>query len=220
MNNIKLAVFDMDGTILDTLGDLADASNYVLRKYGYPERTIDEIRSFVGNGLYKLAERMVPKDSGADVAEVCAELTSYYKAHSAVKTKPYDGIITMLENLRREGIKTACVSNKVDAAVRELCEKYFKGLFDYTVGAREGRALKPAPDSVFDTLEFFGVEKCNAVYIGDSETDMKTAENAGLEKIAVLWGFRDEETLIAAHAEHLCHNSTELEAKIKELLWE
>ncbi len=220
MENIKLAIFDMDGTVLDTLEDLTDASNYVLKKHGYPERSIDEIRCFVGNGLLKLSERMVPAGTdAATVSDVCAELTAYYKAHSAVKTKPYPGICTMLENLRRAGIKTACVSNKVDAAVSELRDMYFKGLFDYSVGAREGKALKPAPDSVYAVLDYFGARKCDAVYIGDSETDMKTAENAGLKMIAVLWGFRDEATLKKAHAKRLCTDAAGLETEIMNVLF-
>lgn len=192
----KLAVFDMDGTILDTLEDLKDSVNYALSECGYPQRTYDEVRRFVGNGIRKLIERAVPEGvSVSDIDRVHEVFTGYYKVHCADKTKAYDGIKPLLEQLRANGIKTAVVSNKADYGVQELCKEYFDGLFDYAVGEREGIRRKPAPDSVNEALRVLETDKSEAVYIGDSDVDYETAVNAGLPCISVLWGFRDEEFL-------------------------
>lgn len=192
----KLAVFDMDGTILDTLEDLKDSVNYALSECGYPQRTYDEVRRFVGNGIRKLIERAVPEGvSVSDIDRVHEVFTGHYKVHCADKTKAYDGIKPLLEQLRANGVKTAVVSNKADYGVQELCKEYFDGLFDYAVGEREGIRRKPAPDSVNEALMVLGIPKSEAVYIGDSDVDYETAVNAGLPCISVLWGFRDEEFL-------------------------
>lgn len=192
----KLAVFDMDGTILDTLEDLKDSVNYALSECGYPQRTYDEVRRFVGNGIRKLIERAVPEGvSVSDIDRVHEVFTGHYKVHCADKTKAYDGIKPLLEQLRANGVKTAVVSNKADYGVQELCKEYFDGLFDYAVGEREGIRRKPAPDSVNEALRVLGIPKNEAVYIGDSDVDYETAVNAGLPCISVLWGFRDEEFL-------------------------
>lgn len=192
----KLAVFDMDGTILDTLEDLKDSVNYALAECGYPQRTYDEVRRFVGNGIRKLIERAVPDGvSVSDIDRVHEVFTGYYKVHCADKTKAYDGIKPLLEEFRANGIKTAVVSNKADYGVQELCKEYFDGLFDYAVGEREGIRRKPAPDSVNEALRVLETDKSEAVYIGDSDVDFETAVNAGLPCISVLWGFRDEEFL-------------------------
>ena len=196
--NYELAIFDMDGTILDTLQDLHDTLNYVLGMHHFPLRTIDETRRFVGNGIRKLVERALPAGSDdATIDRVFASFKEYYKDHCAVATKPYDGITELLKELREAGIKTAVVSNKADFAVQELCETYFKGLFDCAVGEREGVRRKPSPDSVYAVLEKLAVAKEHAVYIGDSDVDLATAENAGLPCIAVTWGFRDRDFLEA-----------------------
>ena len=177
----KLAVFDMDGTILDTLEDLKDSTNFALEKCGYPTRSYDEVRRFVGNGIRKLIERAVPKGLTVEQIDRVHEVfTEHYKVHCADKTKAYDGIKPLLEKLRASGVKTAVVSNKADYGVQELCKEYFDGLFDYAVGEREGIRRKPARE---------------AVYIGDSDVDFETAKNAELPCISVLWGFRDEEFL-------------------------
>lgn len=192
----KLAVFDMDGTILDTLEDLKDSVNYALSECGYPQRTYDEVRRFVGNGIRKLIERAVPEGvSVSDIDRVHEVFTGHYKVHCADKTKAYDGIKPLLEQLRANGVKTAVVSNKADYGVQELCKEYFDGLFDYAVGEREGIRRKPAPDSVNEALRVLEIPKNEAVYIGDSDVDYETAVNAGLPCISVLWGFRDEEFL-------------------------
>lgn len=192
----KLAVFDMDGTILNTLEDLADSTNYALKANGFPERTIDEVRRFVGNGIRLLIERAVPTDTDKELTDkVFDTFKEYYKTHCAVKTRPYDGIKDVLSELRKAGCLTAVVSNKADFAVQDLCKDYFDNLFDFAIGEREGIKKKPAPDSVFEVLSKLNVEKDNAVYIGDSDVDFATSVNAGMDVIMVGWGFRDAEFL-------------------------
>ena len=192
----KLAVFDMDGTILDTLEDLKDSTNFALEKCGYPTRSYDEVRRFVGNGIRKLIERAVPEGLTVEQIDRVHEVfTEHYKVHCADKTKAYDGIKPLLEKLRASGVKTAVVSNKADYGVQELCKEYFDGLFDYAVGEREGIRRKPAPDAVNEALRVLGIDRSEAVYIGDSDVDFETAKNAELPCISVLWGFRDEEFL-------------------------
>ncbi len=194
----QLAIFDMDGTILDTLEDLKLAINYALHVEGFPERSIDEVRRFVGNGIVKLVERAVPeRASASDKRNVHEAFDHFYKVHSKDHTRAYEGIPEVIKNLRAAGVRTACVSNKPDYGVQALVKEYFPGLFDFSVGGREGIALKPAPDSVYEVLKELCIPKSSAVYIGDSDVDLKTAENAGLDAIAVLWGFRDREFLIS-----------------------
>ena len=198
----QLAIFDLDGTILDTLDDLADSLNYALEKSGYPVRPRDEVRRFVGNGIRKLIERGVPSGTDAEsVSRVHENFTAYYKVHCADKTKPYENIPELLKKLRENGVKTAVVSNKADYAVQDLCVQYFEGLYDAAVGEREGVRKKPAPDSVNAVLEKLGVNRENSVYIGDSDVDVETARNSGMNCIAVDWGFRDRDLLISSGAE-------------------
>lgn len=192
----KLAIFDLDGTILDTLEDLADSVNYALAKSGFPLRTIDEVRRFVGNGIRSLMERAVPQ--GTEIAAIDVvhrDFTAHYKVHCADKTRPYDGINELIMRLREAGCKTAVVSNKADYAVQELCVQYFPGMFDFVVGERAGIRKKPAPDSVNEVLSVLEMEKENSVYIGDSEVDLATARNACMSCIAVSWGFRTVDVL-------------------------
>lgn len=189
----KLAIFDLDGTILDTLEDLADAVNYALGEYGYPLRTIEEVRRFVGNGIRKLIERAVPAGlTQEEIIGVHQTFSAYYQKHCADKTRPYEGIVPLLQRLRAAGCLTAVVSNKANAAVQPLCRQYFEGLFDYAVGERAGINRKPAPDAVLEVLRRLQVDAKDAVYIGDSEVDIQTAANAGLDSIIVTWGFRDK----------------------------
>lgn len=207
----KLAVFDMDGTILDTLEDLKDSTNFALEKCGYPVRTYDEVRRFVGNGIRKLIERAVPEGLTTEQIDRVHEVfTEHYKVHCADTTKAYDGIKPLLEKLRASGVKTAVVSNKADYGVQELCKEYFDGLFDYAVGEREGIRRKPAPDAVNEALRVLGIDKSEAVYIGDSDVDFETAKNAELPCISVLWGFRDEEFLREKGATLFVHDPAEI----------
>ncbi len=192
----KLVIFDMDGTILNTLTDIKNCINYALVQAGFPERSLEEVRKFVGNGLHKLVERAVPEGTdNAKIENVFSILLEYYKLHCSDNTKPYDGIPELIKELRVMGYKTAVVSNKADFAVKDLVDTFFEGLFDISVGDREGINKKPAPDSVYEVLRMLNIEKENAVYIGDSEVDVATASNAGIDSIIVEWGFRDREFL-------------------------
>lgn len=195
--NCKLAIFDLDGTILDTIDDLADSVNYALGKFNLPTRTIDEIRTFVGNGIHRLIERSVPQNTDNEIIEaVYLSFKAYYKRHCADKTKPYDGIVDTILTLRKCGIKTAVVSNKADFAVQQLCNQYFgEDMFDVVFGEREGIKRKPSPDCVNEVVSMLGMDKDEVVYIGDSEVDIKTAENAKIKCISVTWGFRNRRDL-------------------------
>lgn len=200
----KLIIFDLDGTILNTLEDLADSTNYALSVNHFPQRTMEEVRDFVGNGIGKLIERAVPAQTESAVVEkVLSDFTVYYGQHCADKTRPYDGITELIQKLKDEGCKIAVVSNKADFAVRQLCEQYFPNLFDFVVGEREGIRRKPAPDSVLEVLERLGVSKENTLYIGDSDVDIQTAKNACVDQISVEWGFRKREFLVEHGAAYI-----------------
>lgn len=208
----RAVIFDLDGTILDTLDDLTASLNYALKKQGFPPRTATEVRRFVGNGIRRLIERGAPENTPDDGIERLYELfNEHYVVHCAELTRPYDGITELLRSLRGAGIKTAVVSNKADYAVRELCEKYFGGLFDSAIGERAGVRKKPFPDSVNETLMHLGINKADALYVGDSEVDIQTAANAALKSIIVDWGFRDREYLISQGAEAVASTTAELE---------
>lgn len=192
----KLVIFDMDGTILNTLDDLKDTLNYALEQYHFPARTLEETRAFVGNGIHKLIERAVPEGTDAQTVEnVFGTFLEYYQIHCMDRTRPYPGIVRLLQSLKEAGLRTAVVSNKADAAVQELCERFFPGLFDFAVGEHEGVQKKPAPDMVQLALRALGTQEPDAVYVGDSDVDIATAENSGLDSIIVTWGFRDREFL-------------------------
>lgn len=197
----RLMIFDLDGTLLNTLEDLADSVNYVLWKHGFPERTTEEVRSFVGDGIHKLIERSVPEGTAPFMVEECfKDFTPYYKVHCADKTKPYEGITALLQRLRASGVKTAVVSNKADYAAKELCARYFPDMFDEVVGERVGIHRKPAPDSVNEVIRLLGATKEETVYVGDSDVDVQTAENAGIDGVFVAWGFKGEAFLKEAGA--------------------
>lgn len=207
----QLAIFDLDGTILDTLEDLYLAVNEALRAHGMPARTLAQVRQFVGNGIRKLIERAVPEGTAeAEITAVHETFTAYYTLHCADHTKPYDGIPELLARLREQGIRTAVVSNKADYAVQSLCAQYFPGQFDAVAGEREGVRRKPAPDAVNAVLETLGIERTAAVYIGDSDVDVETAKNATIPCISVLWGFRTEAFLRAHGAVQLAENPAEV----------
>ena len=206
-----LAIFDMDGTILDTLEDLTDSLNVSLNAFSMPERTLEEVRSFVGNGIHNLIEKAVPeRTTSEEIEDVFEFFMPYYQKNCANKTKPYDGIVEVIQSLRQRGIKTAVVSNKADNAVQELCKQYFSDLFDFSIGEKPGNRKKPAPDAVLETLRNLGISKKDAVYIGDSEVDVATAKNSQLDCIAVTWGFRSTELLKDHGATVFAHNPEEL----------
>ncbi|MCC8153509.1 MAG: HAD-IA family hydrolase, partial [Tannerellaceae bacterium] len=188
-------------TILDTLEDLTDSLNFAQKESGMQERSLSEVREFVGNGIRKLIERAVPANTPTDIVNrVFADFSEHYRQNCANKTSPYDGISEVLSALRKRGVQTAVVSNKADFAVQQLSVQYFDGLFDMAVGEREGVRKKPAPDAIYAVLEYFGLEKKDALYIGDSEVDIQTADNAGMDCICVGWGFREEDFLLRSGA--------------------
>ena len=192
-------IFDLDGTLLDTLGDLAAAVNYALRSHGMPEHTLDDVRCFVGNGVRRLMERAIPEGAENPLFDATfATFRQYYMAHSLDTTRPYDGIPETLAELRRRGCHIAVVSNKMMAATVELCRHFFPDTVEVAIGEHEAEGIrkKPAPDTVFAALRQLGVGKEQAVYVGDSDVDIQTAVNAGLPCISVLWGFRDKDFLI------------------------
>lgn len=207
----KAIIFDLDGTILDTLEDLKNSANFALSKNGLPVRTIDEIRAFVGNGIRLLIERAVPENTDSGVVDSCFEdFKAHYKEHSADNTKPYEGIIALLEELKSKGVKLAVVSNKADFAVQSLVEKYFPDLFDFAVGEREGIRRKPCPDSVNEAMNVLGVTSDEVFYVGDSEVDVETSHNAGVECVSVTWGFRDKCVLESLSPEYIIDKPSQL----------
>lgn len=207
----QAVIFDLDGTLLNTLEDLRDGVNHALRLQNYPERSLEEVQRFVGNGIRKLIERAVPKGTGEEEKEkVFQEFRSYYTSHCRIKTRPYEGIMELLQLLKQNHIAMAIVSNKNDAAVKELSRYYFADYIDVAIGEREGIRKKPAPDSVFEAMRLLGVEKEQAVYVGDSDVDRETAANAGLACVSVTWGFREEEMLRELQPEYLIKKPEEL----------
>lgn len=206
-------IFDLDGTLLDTLDDLMDAVNHALGEMGCPTRSREEVQAFVGNGVAKLMERAVPDGTGpADTARALDHFKSYYALHSKDKTAPYPGIPEALKALRGKGCKLAVVSNKFDAAVKDLARDYFPGLMDLAAGENEagGVPKKPDPTMVLRTMAALGADPDRAVYVGDSDVDLETAKNAGLPCVSVTWGFRDEGFLREHGATILIHHPGEL----------
>lgn len=202
MSKVETVVFDMDGTILNTIDDIAGAVNYILKKYELPLRTVEEVKGFVGNGLKRTLLLSVPEGTGEEfVDSIFDEFTEYYKSHSNIYTKPYDGIVDTLKELKRRGYKLAVVSNKRHEAVVKLCDTFYSGLFDEMLGETEGINRKPAPDMVNLVLDRLKSDKSHSVYVGDSDVDIKTANNSGLNGIYVSWGFRTKEFLISEGAE-------------------
>ncbi len=212
---MKTAIlFDLDGTLLNTLEDLTDAVNHTLTRFGCPERTLDEVRSFVGTGAKNLIRKALPgTDTDPDVEEVLAFYQKYYATHSQIKTAPYGGILEALDQIAAR-YPVAIVSNKPDVATKTLCAQYFPGVF--ARGEDSDCPRKPAPDMVFQAMREIGAETC--IYVGDSETDVETACNAGVKCLSVLWGFRDKECLIAAGATHFCDNPADLLKKLEEIM--
>lgn len=203
------AIFDLDGTILDTLDDLKDSVNFALCENGLPARSREEVRRFVGNGIRLLVERAVPQSTPVDVVDKCFDaFKKHYKDNSANSTKPYEHITDVLCKLKAEGIALAVVSNKADFAVQTLVEEYFPGIFHFVVGEREGIKRKPCADSVFAAMEALGSK--NAIYIGDSEVDVETAVNSGLDCLAVTWGFRGENVLKELNPKYIVNEPEEI----------
>ena len=204
-------LWDLDGTLLDTLEDLMDGVNYALNQFGLPSRTLEEIRQFVGNGAGQLIHRAA--DGRADEKAVLDVFKVYYNAHCQIKTRPYEGVAEALAQLG-EKYPMAIVSNKPDPAVKPLCAQYFPGL--YALGERADCPRKPAPDMVYKAMADLGVETC--IYVGDSEVDVATAKNSDVKCLSVLWGFRDREELEQAGSAYFCEETSQLVKKIEDLI--
>ena len=206
-----MVIFDLDGTLLDTLDDLCNSVNYSLRTNNFPERSLAEVRTFVGNGIRLLIERSVPEGTSKELIDKTFEcFKTYYAVHCNDKTKTYPGVMDMLKEIKKNGYKIAVLSNKAQYAVTKLCDIYFNNLLDDAVGARENVAKKPSPDALYICAENNNINLNNVIYVGDSDVDVATANNAGVRGIAVTWGFRSRELLIKCGAENLADNTDEL----------
>ena len=211
----SLAIFDMDGTILNTLDDMTDSLNVILEKYKLPLHTLDEVRFMVGNGIPKLIERAIEDGrANPEFEKILKDFIAYYEEHCAIKTAPYEGIPECIKALREAGIKIAVNTNKVEPAAIALCDDYFPGLFDIISGSRPGMPPKPAPDGIYEILKRAGMdgksEGQKAVFIGDSDVDMQTGMNASLDVIGVDWGFRGKDFLREHGAEVIMLSAEEL----------
>ena len=204
-------IFDLDGTLLDTLQDLCDSTNYTLALHNMPARSLEEIRRFVGNGVGLLIHRAVPEGTPDDLEAQClADFRAHYLLNMEHRTAPYAGVLELLDGLNKAGIKLAVVSNKFDGAVKGLCQTYFGDRVKVAIGESQGVARKPAPDTVFRALKELGADARGAVYVGDSEVDIETARNAGLPCLSVSWGFRDPDFLLQQGAQHILSSPADL----------
>ncbi len=201
MRNYRTILFDLDGTLLDTLADLAASLNYVMRTYGEPEYSICDVRKMVGNGVRTLMKRAIPEGEDCPTFEEQLALQkSYYLSHSRESTKPFEGIMPLLQECKNRGIMTGVVSNKDHPAVRELCHYFFKDFITEAVGNGEGRRVKPYPDGCYEAMQRLMADKATTLYVGDSEVDAETAANAGIDCVLVSWGFRERSLLEAQKA--------------------
>lgn len=211
MKEYSTYIFDLDGTLLDTLTDLATSCNYALQQYGMPRRTIDEVCMFVGNGVKKLMERAIPNGlDNPQFEDVYQCFRQHYLEHGLDNTAPYAGVMPMLAELKRRKKNIAVVSNKFYKATQELCQHFFGEYVEVAIGEREGINKKPAPDTVLEALAQLGVTNEGAVYIGDSDVDIATAKNCHMPCISVLWGFRDKEFLLRLGASTFISSPDEL----------
>ncbi len=213
----RTILFDLDGTLLNTLDDLHAACNYALAAVGEPLRSREEVRRFVGNGIGMLLERAIPGGTANPRYEEALDLLQrYYCAHDRVKTAPYEGVLPLLDALTERGYRLGVVSNKPDGPVKNLCRACFGDRIAVAIGEQAGIRRKPAPDTVLEALRALGADPASALYVGDSEVDLATARNAGLPCLSVTWGFRDRDVLIAAGATALVDNPQEVLAFLKE----
>lgn len=206
MSSIKMVLFDLDGTLLNTLDDLANAGNYAVASLGYPEHAVEKYKYFVGNGIPKLVERILPKEVDHEIYEKAYELfCSYYDKHMNDMTRPYPGVIDMLKKLKDNNIISVVVTNKADEFASQIVHRYFGDLITATYGSVKTLPPKPDPALVNIIIEKYNIDKKNIIYIGDSGVDMCTAKNAGLFSCGVTWGFRDENELLSNGADMICH---------------
>lgn len=211
--DIKVIIFDLDGTLLNTLDDLADSTNFALAEFGYPPKTTEEIRQYVGNGVAKLIERAIPNGQDNVHYNTCLKIFKIIYAENMYnKTAPYNNIINLLTELKEKNYKIAVVSNKFDLAVKELCQKYFPNLIDIAIGENEAAGInkKPAPDTINLVLEQLELTSNQAIYVGDSDVDILTAKNSNMPCISVTWGFRDKEFLLENDAKIIINNPKEI----------
>lgn len=208
---LKTVIFDLDGTLLDSIGDLAAAVNFALKKNGFAELSVETVKGYVGNGARLLIERSSGAKDGTLLFEKCYEdFSEYYRGHLAVLTKPYDGVSEVLWELKCRGITTGILSNKPDAAVKELWAVYFKELIDFALGERAGTPKKPDPMGVFEVMKELGAKKSEVLYVGDSEVDILTGKNAGVKTLSCIWGFKTREFLTENGAEILIEKPAEI----------
>ena len=211
----KAVIWDLDGTLLDTLEDLKNSVNYGLASFGMPAITLEMTRRFVGNGVGRLIELAVPEGTDKDTEKKVLDIfKAHYEEHSLDATKPYEGVVNVLKALKEKGYKMAIVSNKIENAVGELADKFFPGLIDVAIGETPDVPKKPAPDMIFKALNRLGVEKNEAIFIGDSDVDVATGINSGLDMLTVLWGFRDEDELVEAGAKVFVRKPDEILEKL------
>ena len=204
-------IFDLDGTLLNTLVDIKDSVNYALKKCEFPKRSVEEINTFVGNGTNVLIKKSVPANTPKDELDNCTEIyRKHYKNNMTNKTAPYDGILEMLKKLKDDGYKLAVVSNKFNSAVKTLCKKYFSEFLEVAIGENSNVKRKPAPDTVFEAMKELDSKKKDCIYVGDSDVDVNTAHNAGIECIGVSWGFRGREVLDKEGADYIIDRPKEI----------
>lgn len=211
-------IFDMDGTILNTIDDIQASVNHALAAKGLPLRTLDQVKADVGRSASYLIQQSVPAHlTKADIDDVFQRYQTHYDHNNMNQTGPYEGIIGLLERLKAKGCKLAVVSNKVEYLVHELNQNIFKGLFDLAIGVRDGIPIKPAPDMLLAALDTLGLRPEDTLFIGDSDIDIQTAQNAGIESIGVTWGFRTEAVLKAQNANHIVHDVKALETLLERI---
>lgn len=210
-----LIIFDLDGTLLNTLSDLADATNAALAEFGFPQRTAEEVRAFIGDGVANLIRRAVPEGTGGEtVSEVLARFKAIYTKNVNVKTRPYPGVVELLEALNAQGVRCAVNSNKVDHATRLLCDHHFKGLLSLALGEREGIPRKPAPDGARFIMKALGVSPERTLYVGDGDADLMTARNARIDCAWVSWGYRRRDELKGLDIPAICEDVAALKSLI------
>ena len=215
--NYQTILFDLDGTLLDTLGDLTASVNFMLTARGYPTHTATEVRSFIGNGVGKLIERSLPAGaSAAEIEECVTAFKSHYHANMQVQTAPFAGILPLLDELVAAGCQLGVVSNKMDPAVKTLCAEWFGERLATAIGERAGLARKPAPDTLLYAMREVGADPATTVYVGDGETDVQTAQAAGVRCISVTWGYRDRDALAAVGATAFADTVADLRALLLE----
>ena len=204
-------IFDLDGTLLDTLTDLTGSVNFCMEQCGYPQYTREDVRNMVGNGIYLLMERALPGGrENPDYDRSIQLFTEHYKEHMLDATCPFPGIMDMLQKLKQQGLKLAIVSNKFDAAVKGLNQRFFSDFIEVAIGESPNVRKKPAPDSVLEAIRELGTTMKDSIYVGDSEVDIQTAHNAGIPCLSVSWGFKSKEFLKAHGADHIFHTAEQL----------